>query len=333
MNPNEREANYANRGRSIHRAIRLLSVVLLTFLTGGATCIPKRSIPEFEPTPVFTSPPTLDQLVEVLNRTRYVQSLQSNSVSVMLNKERSVNANMTWSREKKFRMTASVAGVAGMDIGSNEDAFWLTVKNFATTPEMYFARHSDFEAQVDRRVLPVSPVWLIEAMGVCDLNPGNLVQQPITRADGLVELTSFQDSPIGRYTRTLVVDPKYGTSRYIYLRDPSGRMVANAQQTKHQYYPSIQTSLPHQVKVQLVPVGDPPMELDITVGAYLVNGLSGDNNTQFMIPDMNAFRVIQLTQLNQGSPQAISPPQVAPPQPNYSQTTYRGVSWDGRMNR
>lgn len=316
-----------------HRVMQWLSLVLVTFVASGATCIPKRAIPEFQPTPVFTSPPTLDQLVEVLNRTRYVQSLQSNSVSVMLNKERSVNANMTWAREKKFRMTASVAGVAGMDIGSNEEAFWLTVKNFATTPEMFFARHVEFESQVDRRVLPVSPVWLMEALGVCDLDPSTLVQQPMTRADGLVELTSIQASPVGNYTRTLVVDPKFGTSRYIYLRDPSGRMVANAQQTNHQYYPSIQTSLPHQVKVQLIPVGDPPMELDITVGAYLVNGMMPGNDTQFLIPDMNSFRVIDLTRLNQGSSQAVSPPMVAPPQPNYSQTTYRGVVWDGGVKR
>ncbi len=333
MNLNDQELIHFDRQRASHRLVQLLSIGLLTFVACGATCIPKRSIPEFEPTPVFASPPTLDQLVEVLNRTRNVQSLQSNSISVMLNNERSVNANMTWAREKKFRMTASVAGVAGMDIGSNEEAFWLTVKNFATTPEMYFARHADFESQVDRRVLPVSPVWLMEAMGVCDLNPSNLVQQPITRADGLVELTSIQASPIGNYTRTLVVDPKFGTSRYLYLRDPSGRLVANAQQTKHQYYPSIQTSLPHQVKVQLIPVGDPPMELDITVGAYLVNGLAPDNTTQFMTPDMNAFRVIELTRLSQGAPQAISPPLVAPPQSNYPQTMYRGVSLDGRLTR
>jgi hypothetical protein len=75
------------------------------------------------------------------------------------------------------------------------------------------------------------------------------------------------------------------------------------------------------------------MELDITVGAYLVNGLSPDNTTQFMTPDMNALRVIELTKLSQGAAQAISPPLVAPPQTNYSPTMYRGVSLDGRLTR
>ena len=270
-------------------------MILLAFVTCGATCIPKRTIPDFQPQPMFAAPPTLDQLLEVLNRTRNVQSLQSNSVSVTLNNERSINTNVTWAREKKFRMTASIAGgVAGVDIGSNEEAFWLTMRNFGTTPEMVFARHDEFESQVERRILPVSPVWLIEAMGISELNPSQLVQNPITRADGLVELTSSVPSPIGAYARTLVIDPKFGYSKQVFLRDPTGRLVANAQQSKHQYYPSIQTSLPHDIKVQLIPAGDPTLELDISIGAYLVNGLSPDDTTQFALPNMNAFRVHNL---------------------------------------
>jgi hypothetical protein len=317
----------------INNSFRYISMMLLTLVASGATCIPKRSIPDFQPQPVFTSPPTLEQLTEVLNRTRNIQSLQSNSVSVTLNNERSVNTNVTWAREKKFRMTASIAGIAGMDIGSNEEAFWLTVRNFGTTPEIYLARHADFESQVDRRVFPVSPVWLIEAMGVSDLDLSSLVQSPVARADGLIELTSSIPSPIGNYTRTLVVDKQYGTSRYVFLRDPSGRLVANAQQTQHQYYAAIQTSLPHRVKVQLIPVGDPPMELDITIGGYVINGLPSDDNTQFAMPNINSYRVIRLTELNQGSSDAYRPPQVSPPQPAYSKTSYRGVPFDGHATR
>jgi hypothetical protein len=294
---------------------------------GGATCIPKRTIPEFQPTPVFTSAPTLDQLLEVINRTRVVQSLQSNSVSITLNNERPVNATMTWAREKRFRMTASVAGVAGLDIGSNDEAFWLTAKSFAATPEMYYARHADFDSQIDRRMLPVSPVWLVEAMGISDLNPTQLTQQPVTRGDGLVELTSLVPSPTGNYVRTLVVDPKYGFSREVYLKDPTGRLVANAKQSKHQYYPSIQTSLPHAIKVQLLPNGD-PWELDITIGGYLVNGLPPQEVNLFVMPSIDGYRAQNLAQ-----PQSYMPPKVAPPYPTTPQMTYRGVAWDGPVAR
>ena len=307
------------------KAWQCLAIVLLTFVAGGATCMPRRSIPEFQPTPLFKSPPTLDQLSEAINRSRNVQSLQSNSVTVNINNERTINTNVTWAREKRFRMTASVAGIAGVDIGSNDEAFWMAIRG-GLTKDMYYAKHIEFESQVDRPVLPVSPVWLIQAMGICDLDLNQLVQQPVTRADGLVELTTVEPSPVGNYTRTLVVDPKYGFCRQVFLRDPTGRLVANAQQSKHEYYSSIQSSLPHQVKVQLIPSGNPLLELDISIASYVVNSLASDNMTQFTMPNMNGYSIQNLGQVG---PQANVPQHVAPPQSNYPQVSYRGVPWDG----
>ena len=309
-------------------ALQCMAILLLTLVTGGATCMPRRSIPEFQPKPLFTTPPTLDQLTEAINRSRNVQSLQSNSVTVNVNNERTINTNVTWAREKRFRMTASVAGFAGVDIGSNDEVFWMAIRG-GLTKEMYFARHVEFESQVDRPVLPVSPIWLIQAMGICEIK-SRLVQDPVTRADGLVELTTEEPSPIGNYTRTLVVDPKYGFTRQVFLRDPTGRLVANAQQSKHEYYASVQSSLPHHIKVQLIPSGSPLLEIDISIASYVVNSLATDNMTQFVMPNTNGYQVVNL---GQSGPQAIVPQQVAPPQLNYPQVSYRGVPWDGVITR
>ena len=309
-------------------ALQCMAILLLTLVTGGATCMPRRSIPEFQPKPVFTTPPTQDQLTEAINRSRNVQSLQSNSVTVNVNNERTINTNVTWAREKRFRMTASVAGFAGVDIGSNDEVFWMAIRG-GLTKEMYFARHVEFESQVDRPVLPVSPIWLIQAMGICEIK-SRLVQDPVTRADGLVELTTEEPSPIGNYTRTLVVDPKYGFTRQVFLQDPTGRLVANAQQSKHEYYASVQSSLPHHIKVQLIPSGSPLLEIDISIASYVVNSLATDNMTQFVMPNTNGYQVVNL---GQSGPQAIVPQQVAPPQLNYPQVSYRGVPWDGVITR
>ena len=291
--------------------------------------MPRRSIPEFQPKPIFTTDPTREQLADVINRSRNVQSLQSNSVTVNVNNERTINTNLTWAREKRFRMTASVAGVAGVDIGSNDEAFWMAIRG-GLTKEMYYARHVEFESQIERPVLPVSPIWLIQAMGICEIDPYRLVQEPVRRADGMIELTTWEPSPTGNYTRTLVVDPKYGFSREVYLRDPTGRFVANAKQSKHEYYASVQSSLPHQVKVQLMPSGNEVLELDIAIASYVVNSLANDNNTQFEMPKTNGYRVINLGQMG---PQSIVPQQVAPPMPNYPQSAYRGVSGEGLTMR
>lgn len=324
-------SSFAEKSKSL-RAVHCLAILLLTFVAGGATCLPRRSIREFQPVPLFTSPPTLDQLTEAINRSRNVQSLQSNSVTVNVNKERTINTNVAWAREKRFRMTASVAGMAGVDIGSNDEVFWMAIRG-GLTKEMFFARHVEFDSQVARPVLPVSPVWLIQAMGICDINPYQIVQQPVRRADGLVELTTLEPSPIGNYARTLVVDDKYGFSRQVFLRDPTGRLVANAEQSKHEYYAAIQSSLPHNVKVQLIPEGSPIIELDISIASYVINSLDVDNQSQFTMPNTNGYQLTNLAQLSDGGPQAIQPQHVAPPQPNYPQVSYRGVAWDGMTAR
>ena len=142
----------------------------------------------------------------------------------------------------------------------------------------------------------------------------------------MIELTTSEPSPIGNFTRTLVVDPKYGFSREVYLRDPTGRFVANAKQSKHEYYASVQSSLPHQVKVQLMPSGSDVLELDISIASYVVNSLANDNLTQFEMPNTAGYKVRNLGQIG---PQSIVPQQVAPAQSYYPQAAYRGVSGEG----
>ncbi|MFN7890223.1 MAG: hypothetical protein ACK5OC_08035 [Pirellula sp.] len=301
------------------------------FCTTGATCLPKRKLPDFQPTPIFQTPPTIEQLAEVLNRTNGIQSLQSNSVSVRVNNEISLSSNLTWLRPRNFRMTATVAGFKGFDLGSNQDAFWMTMRN-GMTPELIYAQHEQFEAQANRRMLPVSPMWLVEALGVIALDPYQMIQGPVTRADGMLEITTKVESPIGIYLRTLVVDPQFAFTKQIFLRDPSGRLVAIAQQSKHEYYASVQTSLPHQIKVQLIPALDPPIELDVTIDSYVVNGMTGAPSSQFTFPNTNGYSVTNLIDLNNGMSSGAAPPQVAPPQP-YPRSTYRGVPWEGTLVR
>ncbi len=308
--------------------MQCLLIASFTLVAGGATCLPKRSIPDFQPVPLFNTPPNVEQLAEAVNRSRNVQSLQSNSVTVKVGNQNSINTNVTWSRPKRFRLTASVfGGLGGVDIGSNDEVFWMAIRD-GGQPSMFFARHSEFETQTDRPVLPVSPEWLIQAMGVCELDLARIDPQrpPRTRPDGMVEFTTVEPTPIGMYYRTLAVDPKYGFCREVLLYDPSLRLVAQAKQFKHEYYASVQTSLPHQVKVQLLPSGSEPLELDIAIASYVVNGLSPDNVRQFDMPSMQGYRT---EDLGRRGPQAVVPQQVAPPQPLYPQVSYRGVQTDG----
>lgn len=315
--------------------LRSSLVCLCVFCSTGATCIPKRQLNELKPTPVFTVPPTLDQLTEVLNRTTQVNSLQSNSISVRVNQETSLSSTLTWMREKNFRMTASIAGFRGLDLGSNQDAFWMTIR-IGMTPNLFYARHDEFDAQPVRRILPVSPLWLIEALGVTGFDPSTMIQEPIVRADGMIELTTFVPSVGGNLQRSLIVDPQYGFTRQIFLRDATGRLIAQSQQSNHEYYSAIQTSLPHKVKIQLIPQMDEQIELDITIGSYMVNGMSGSSGTQFDFPNTNGFQSINIARPMGGEPALPLPIATPPAQPQINpsfHSSLRGVPWDGVIQR
>lgn len=313
----------------------VLFAVLILFSATGATCIPRRQLNEFKPVPIFATPPTLQQLAEVLNRTSQVQSLQSNTVSVKVNNETTLNSTLTWLRERNFRMTASVAGFRGLDLGSNQDAFWMTIR-IGMTPNLFYATHNDFDAQSVRRILPVSPLWLIEALGITSLDPNSLIQEPVAQADGMIQLTTSVPSAVGPFQRIQVVDPQYGFTRQIFLKDPTGRLVAQAQQSNHEYYSEIQTSLPHQVKIQLIPAMDPPIELDISVGSYVLNGMNGNVGTQFAFPNTNGFQLINIAEQLGGvsnSPLPVAPPPMtAPMNPSYH-SSLRGVPQDSFIQR
>lgn len=310
-------------------------IVVIVFFATGATCIPKRQINELKPVPIFNTPPTLEQLAEVLNRTSQIQSLQSNSVSVKVNNETNLNSTLTWMRERNFRMTASIAGFRGLDLGSNQEAFWMTIRS-GMTPQLFYASHADFDAQQVRRILPVSPLWLIEALGVTSFNPSDLALEPVTQPDGMIQLTTFVPSAIGPFQRTQVVDPKFGFTRQVFLKDPSGRFVAQAQQSNHEFYSAIQTSLPHKVKIQLDPAMDPEIELDISIGSYVVNGMTGDTGSQFAFPNMNGYQPINIAAPLGGAPNSplpvAPPPAMAPMNPSYY-SSLRGVSQDSFIQR
>ncbi|MDZ4848845.1 MAG: hypothetical protein SGI77_06100 [Pirellulaceae bacterium] len=296
------------------------------FVTSGATCIPRRSHNEFQPPALFQTAPDINQLTEVINRTRAIQQLQSNAVTVRIPDVPTLSAKIVWERPRRFRMTGGLSRMTGtdFDLGSNDDVFWMATRH-GPSPTLYYARHDQFASQIDRQILPVSPEWLIEAMGIVDLDPNTMIGTPRPQADGLIEIESAIASPIGQYRRTILVDPKYGLVRQILLRDPSGRLIGSSILSNHQYYQAIQTSLPHNAKVQLIPSGGPPMNLEVDVGFYTVNDNQGQDDARWTPPQPAGYTTVDLVQFNGGQPVAVRAPeyQVAPV--IGPSTSYRGV--------
>lgn len=306
-------------------------LLLGLWMTAGATCHQKRALTEFQPPEVFRAPPDIQQLAEVINRNRSIQQLESNAVTVRTPGIPTLSARILWERPRRFRMTGGLSRLTGtdFDLGSNDDLFWMATRH-GPSPTLYFARHDQFDSQMNRQVLPVSPDWLVEAMGIVELDPATVTETPNMRADGMLEVQSLINSQIGSYRRTLVIDPKYATVRQVILRDPSGRMLATSTLSNHQHYPALQVSLPHRVQVQLMPVGAEPLDLDVVVSFYSLNDNQGTDPQRWTIPDTAGYTVVDLVQINashsnQLPPSAIQFPQYQQAQPPVPKTSYRGV--------
>lgn len=296
------------------RALSWFGMLFVLFVSGGATCA-RRPVPvPFPPPPVvFQETPSLDEVVTVVNRTANVQQLSTNSATVEVLSMPSVprlSATMNLERDRRFRLRASLPILlgAGLDLGSNDEVFWFEVPE-GISKTLYYARHDQYRQQLNRAILPVDPTWVMDAIGLVQIDPGAVVAGPVKRQDGKLEIRSTMPTPGGTYQRVCFIDANAGYVTDQFLYNPAGILVAQSAATNHVYYEPQSCALPHRVQLNLAPAVGPPLSLRIDVSSYTVNQLlSGDPNL-FAMPQ-SASQQVDLTSLSGGFP--VAPPATTP---------------------
>jgi hypothetical protein len=333
--------NEKNHG-PISLAVRCISLLLLVWVAGGAGC-PRRSRPsDFVPPPqIFAAPPDLDQVVAAVNRTDVVEKMQSSSASIeLLDSSLPVSrlsATLAVQRPRGLRVRASLPIMlgAGLDLGSNDEVFWMQYpEGFGQT--LMFARHDQYQQRMLTAPLPVPPNWIIEALGLVHIDPQLVSEGPLPRGDGQLEIRTRIPTASGTYQRVLLVDDKGGFVREQHVYGPDGRLVARATGSDHRFYDQFNVVMPHSVKIQLEPVGAPPIGLAIEVGDYVLNQLLGSDPNMFTMPSEGNLQVIDLGKIGPTLPPATLQPQAQPapaaePVRNYVPTAsyvpaYRGIT-------
>lgn len=282
----------------------LLAVLVVIFPCGGATCARRRTVPEFTPPVVFENKPTLEQLLVRLNRTQAIERMHSGTVTLSsAESSTELSGNLSWHRPHCFRLQAYPGATRmlgdALDAGSNEEAFWLLTKIPGQPHMLYYAQHGPFESQLGpRRILPVSPLWIREALGVIEFDPNGQHDGPLDRPDGKVEIRSTIPSPRGNYQRTVIVEPTRATVQQLVLEDPEGKVVAAAQQSEHQFYPALDLSLPHRVDLQLQT--SEVLAFTLRIGLpYTINEVVGDEALRYVMPSPSGLNVIDLVRANE----------------------------------
>ncbi len=304
--------------------IMLMSIV---FVCGGATCAKQRRVPEFVPPVVFQKTPSLEELTAHLNKAQRIERLSCMTLSISMPSESvKLSGNLTWHRPDDFRLQAypGVTRIMGdaLDAGSNAESFWLLTKVPGEQHILYYASRSEFETQPGpRRILPVSPSWIREALGVIEFDPSLQHEGPIQLPDNLVEIRTTIPTPRGNYKRYVWIEPTRATIQQVMLEDPDRVVVAQAHLSEHQQYPSVEISLPHRVDLKLMSSDGQPMAFTLKAGSYTLNEIAGDESQRYMMPDSTGMTQVDLVRANATTgPLPTIPPEL----PTKSASTWTG---------
>lgn len=299
--------------RSLRRRILALWLGLGVALVAPGCSWFRRSTPIPPPPQIFEQPPTLDQLLTAVNsQTDRVLDLQTDSGRLTAEGYPGLRANLRLLRPQHLRLQASFMTNRVLDMGSNDQQFWI----WSSGSPVLYARHDQFASSVASQLLPVEPTWLVDALGLIHFNPQGGHRGPYQRSDGMIEVHTPIASAAGQRVRVVAIHPQYGYITEVQVRDQAGKLLALAQADRHHYDEVTQVTLPHRVRLELLTSQLPIRAFTFETDSYAVNQLqSAAANPNLWVMPPGPAHDLAHGALEVGAPQPLQtrPPNAAAP--------------------
>jgi hypothetical protein len=292
-----------NSGSVERFRIAIDAIAILCFLIALSGCAGRhRPTIAFPPPPayVISAQPTGEEIAAAVNRSASIRQLSTNSANVSVLTMPSLpklKATVHAQRDRSFRLRANLPIMvgSGLDMGSNDEMFWFEVPE-GVSKVLYYARHDAYQQQLQKSILPVDPTWMMDALGLLQIDPTQIIAGPVRRPDGKLEIRSNVPMPDGMYNRVCYIDANgaYVTDQLLF--NPTGQLIAASEATNHVFYPNPQSDpvatptgndgvvLPHLVKVSLAPQGGEPLSMQIEIASYTINQLLTSDPNLFVAP-------------------------------------------------
>ena len=265
-------------------ATRQLAVLLAVCLaTCGCRWNPFLRRNAVEPPPIaFAALPTPEEAVAAVNaNTHRVQSLHTQGASVSIPGMPSIGAEINVERPQRLRFRAGVQLLGPqLDLGNNEQLFWIWSP---ATPQsaVLFARHDQFATSRARQMFPIEPGWLVQGLGLVEIDPASVIEGPFADGGERVRLRTTLPSAAGQFTRLLILHSKYAWVLEQHVYDQQGQLVASSRTSEHEYSPVDGVSLPTRIEVHM-PQGELRFQLD--VDRWAINLPPAEGQSPFDLP-------------------------------------------------
>ncbi len=241
------------------------------------------------PRPRWADDPQVEEVVDHLNRNvDKLQAWRANNVRIRAN-NMPLSGTLAVERGRHLRLVVNSIAGNEVDMGSNDDLFWIWAKRMPP-PEYVYCRHEHAEAVRQAMGIPFEPEWLLQALGVAPLqSTGTKLEiEPTLRQARLVQqVTSAHGRPL---RKVILVDLQRGVILEHSVYDYNGKPIAVARLEEHQLDKASGVVLPRRVKLDW-PQSD--MSFVMNLGQIEVNP-KGIPPQIWDMPKMNGYQMADL---------------------------------------
>jgi hypothetical protein len=202
----------------------------------------------------------------------------------------SLKANIALERPQRFRLRGDFLVSPEVDLGSNDQLFWFWVRR-NQPPALYFCRHEQFATSPLRRVIPVEPAWLIEALGLVYFDPNLPHQGPHPVGAGRLRIQSPRPTLYGQLTKVTEIDETRAWVVGQHLYDEQQQLIASALASDHRRDAATDVTLPREIEIQW-PASQ--LTLKVRVNQWQVNTLGPGSATLWTVPEYPGWNAVDL---------------------------------------
>ena len=285
-----RNAKRSNRAAFLRNlSLLLMSAFFASLpLLVGCALSPKPKLPE-----VVGDAPDFEELKTAVNaNSAKIETIFSSDASIGVKSTPGwAKCQIAFERPGNLRVVGSAPTMGRVvDVGCNDERFWFW-SDFQNSDELYFCRLDQYQNSAAARALPLDPTWFPEAFGVVELKDDELVDGPISQADGSLLVTLKKTRPDGVYLKRIYFEPKTAAILRQDVQAPSGETVLSIRCNRSVYLDSPGVVLPQKLEIEC-PRSDGALIVD--VGTPVVNDSSKIVEKAFQQPTDLKAKAIDL---------------------------------------